>query len=104
MAPLDGAVCHCWRRRCGVCWLLLRESKPAMRSLPNPRALLMDVRAIGGSTKVLYQPPRLPDAPPDVQTFWAECHVSDSPLPDLDASLRLLETTEAGIISAFTFP
>lgn len=75
-----------------------------MFSLPNLRALLMDVRAIRGSTAALYQPPRLPEAPPNVEAFWAARHVGAGPLPDLAASLRLLETTEAGDISAFTFP
>lgn len=48
--------------------------------------------------------PRLPDAPPDVETFWAELHVGDGPLPDLAAALEPLETTEAGAIYRFAFP
>lgn len=45
-----------------------------------------------------------PDESPDVEAFWAKRQVGNGPLPDLAASLQLLETTEVGSIYQFVFP
>jgi len=47
---------------------------------------------------------RLPDESPDVEAFWAKRQVGSGPLPNLAASLQLLETTEAGSVYQFAFP
>ncbi len=51
-----------------------------------------------------HLPLRLPDAPPEVEAFWAALHVDDGPLPDLRAALQPLVTTRAGTVSRFAFP
>ncbi len=71
---------------------------------PEPGALLADWRAMRASMTARHLPLRLPDAPPDVTAFWAALHVPDGPLPDVSASLALLETAEVGAIYHFVFP
>jgi pimeloyl-ACP methyl ester carboxylesterase len=75
-----------------------------MVRLPGPKALLADWLAMRASMTARHLPLRLPDAPPDVAGFWAEQQVDAGPLPDLAASMQLLESTGAGAIYRFAFP
>lgn len=75
-----------------------------MLKLPKPSAVWWDIRALRTSMRVRSFLPRLPEVSPDAATFWAERQVDVGPLPDLAASMQVLERTEAGTISSFAFP
>jgi acetyl esterase/lipase len=75
-----------------------------MLRLPKPQALLADWLVWSMMSRASRPVALLPDAPPDAQAFWAAQQVSDGPVPDLAASLRVLETSDAGTVSQFAFP
>gem|GEM_PF-3350303 len=75
-----------------------------MTHWPGPKTLLLDWLAMRASMAARHLSLRLPEQPPDVEAFWEVLHVADGPLPNLGASLELLETNAVGKVYRFAFP